>query len=217
MKHLIHTIRRSGLKGLIAGLILAVTVPGVALAASHPFTDVPDGLWYSDAVEWAYNNGITTGVSPTEFAPDENVTRAQNVTFAMRYHDNIAQPAFDALQAGIDANTGSIDGLLKVVGYATVLSDGTVVDARSSGVAGANVTLEVVSSYCFRDLGFDFTTADATPLYEGGAAQDVEAMVGLPGVAFGAGDCAGTDAVLEIATAEDSTYAPHGFTVVFYG
>lgn len=217
MKHLTPTLRRRSLKGLIAGLILTVTMSGVALAASHPFTDVPDGLWYSDAVDWAYANGITTGVSPTEFAPEENVTRAQNVTFAQRYHTNVAQPEFDALHAGVDANAAAIDGLLKVVGYATVLGDGTVVDARSSGVTGANVTHEVVSAYCFRDLGFDFATADATPLYVGGPAQDVEAMVGLPGVGFGAGDCAGTDAVLEIATVANGNYAPHGFTVVFYG
>ncbi|MBR4162357.1 MAG: S-layer homology domain-containing protein [Solobacterium sp.] len=49
-----------------------------------PFTDVPKGLSYSDAVLWAYEFGITTGTSPTTFSPDKTCTRAQTVTFLYR-------------------------------------------------------------------------------------------------------------------------------------
>ena len=49
------------------------------------FTDVEPGSWYHGPVEWAYENGITTGVSETEFAPGRNVIREQFVTFLHRY------------------------------------------------------------------------------------------------------------------------------------
>jgi hypothetical protein len=52
--------------------------------AENPFTDVPDGVWYADAVLWAVENGITNGVSADRFAPDEVCNRAQVVTFLHR-------------------------------------------------------------------------------------------------------------------------------------
>lgn len=49
------------------------------------FEDVPAGSWYHAPVEWALENGITTGVSETRFAPGRNVIREQFVTFLHRY------------------------------------------------------------------------------------------------------------------------------------
>ena len=48
------------------------------------FRDVPDGQYYTDAVDWMAENGITTGTSPTEYSPDDTVTRAQMITFVWR-------------------------------------------------------------------------------------------------------------------------------------
>lgn len=48
------------------------------------FTDVNDGAYYADAVAYAANNGITVGKSDTVFAPNDNVTRAEAVTFISR-------------------------------------------------------------------------------------------------------------------------------------
>ena len=50
----------------------------------NPFTDVPEGEYYSDAVLWAVANGITTGTSNTTFSPDATCTRGQIVTFLYR-------------------------------------------------------------------------------------------------------------------------------------
>ena len=50
-------------------------------SASNPFTDVAGNAWYAKAVLWAVENGITTGISDTMFAPDRTCTRAQIVTF----------------------------------------------------------------------------------------------------------------------------------------
>lgn len=49
------------------------------------FSDVTDGAYYSDAVIWAAENGITDGVGGNKFAPGETCTRAQIVTFLYRY------------------------------------------------------------------------------------------------------------------------------------
>jgi len=52
--------------------------------APAPFDDVPTGIFYSDAVAWLAESGITTGTSATEFSPDVWVTRAQMATFLWR-------------------------------------------------------------------------------------------------------------------------------------
>ena len=53
-------------------------------SAANPFTDVPAGAYYRDAVLWAVEKGITRGTSDTTFQPDLPCTRAQSVTFFYR-------------------------------------------------------------------------------------------------------------------------------------
>ena len=49
-----------------------------------PFTDVPVGSYYYDAVLWAVENGITMGTSDTTFSPNATCSRAQIVAFLWR-------------------------------------------------------------------------------------------------------------------------------------
>ena len=49
-----------------------------------PFTDVPAGSYYYDAVLWAVENGIAKGTSDTTFSPNMTCSRAQIVTFLWR-------------------------------------------------------------------------------------------------------------------------------------
>ena len=49
-----------------------------------PFTDVPVGSYYYDAVLWAVENGITKGSSETTFSPNMTCSRAQIVAFLWR-------------------------------------------------------------------------------------------------------------------------------------
>ena len=49
-----------------------------------PFTDVPAGSYYYDAVLWAVENGIAKGTSDTTFSPNMTCTRAQIVAFLWR-------------------------------------------------------------------------------------------------------------------------------------
>ena len=51
---------------------------------SEIFVDVAPDAWYKDAVQYAYDNGLMTGVSATEFAPEATTTRAMIVSILAR-------------------------------------------------------------------------------------------------------------------------------------
>ena len=54
----------------------------------NPFEDVQESDYFCKAVLWAYQNGITGGVTETSFAPKQTCTRAQIVTFLYAAHTN---------------------------------------------------------------------------------------------------------------------------------
>lgn len=56
-----------------------------AVNRSIPFADVDMGEYYANAVIWAQQNGIVNGISETEFAPNNNITREQIATIIFRY------------------------------------------------------------------------------------------------------------------------------------
>ena len=60
------------------------TFKAEAPVIDHPFTDIPEGSYYEDAVIWAVGKGVTGGTSATTFTPDGICTRAQAVTFLWR-------------------------------------------------------------------------------------------------------------------------------------
>ncbi len=51
---------------------------------AQSFIDTPEDKYYYDAVQWAFENGITTGTTKGTFSPDNACTRAQIVTFLWR-------------------------------------------------------------------------------------------------------------------------------------
>lgn len=51
----------------------------------NPFTDVPDGAYYTKPVLWAVAQGITGGTSETTFSPNRTCTRGQFATFLYRF------------------------------------------------------------------------------------------------------------------------------------
>ena len=55
------------------------------VAAANPFSDVPAGEWYTDAVIWAAANGIVVGCGDGTFQPDMAVTRAQAAVMLCGY------------------------------------------------------------------------------------------------------------------------------------
>ena len=55
-----------------------------AVSGGASFADVADNTYYTNAVIWAANSGVTSGTSATTFSPDAVCTRAQIVTFLYR-------------------------------------------------------------------------------------------------------------------------------------
>lgn len=56
-----------------------------AVEEETTFTDIPEGSFYDEAVAWAVANGITNGVSATQFAPAKALSRQEMVTMLYRY------------------------------------------------------------------------------------------------------------------------------------
>lgn len=96
-------------KAKLALVVAVVALAGTSVAyATHSFSDVEDDKWYTDAVAWAYDNGITTGKTPTTFNGDDGVTRYEAVTFQQRYEENVAAPARTVLADDISDNADAI-------------------------------------------------------------------------------------------------------------
>ena len=58
---------------------------GASYSGQNPFSDVPDGQYYSQAVGWAASNGIVSGTSASTFSPDSTITREQMASIFYRY------------------------------------------------------------------------------------------------------------------------------------
>ncbi len=58
----------------------------------NPFKDIEEDTYYSHAVLWAVEQGITTGKTKDKFAPEDLCTRGQIVTFLWRGRDPVPNP-----------------------------------------------------------------------------------------------------------------------------
>ena len=67
-----------------------------------PFDDVERGCWYTDAIWWAKLTGVVSGMSPSTFAPDDPITRAQLAVILYNYTQQFAP--------GSLTETGSLTG-----------------------------------------------------------------------------------------------------------
>ena len=72
----------AGLVGVLAACATLASISPVSGVAG--FGDVPEGRFYTEAVQWMVDNDITTGTSPTCFSPDDAVTRGQAAAFMWR-------------------------------------------------------------------------------------------------------------------------------------
>ena len=81
---------------------LGVAVPTQTAGATTTFSDVNPTAYYADAVTWAIDNDVTTGVGGGRFAPLAATTRAQAMTFLWRLS---GRPA--PVRVGTDQFTGT--------------------------------------------------------------------------------------------------------------
>ena len=71
---------------------------------ANPFTDVSESDWFYQAVLWAYETGVTSGISPTKFDPKGVTNRTQAVTFLWSY---LGKPGATASNSFTDVPAGA--------------------------------------------------------------------------------------------------------------
>ena len=90
-----------------------------ATDVSDLFIDIAPDAWYKDAVQYAYDNGLMTGISANEFAPEATTTRAiivsilarlENVTSAESAGFNDVNDEWYATAVNWAANVGVVNG-----------------------------------------------------------------------------------------------------------
>ena len=148
-----------------------VTVKG-SFAAEAPeqiFFDVPVNAYYYDAVKWAADKGITGGVSPTLFAPDQSCTRAQIVTFLWRA---AGSPAPKSMSTFVDVSADAYyakavawaveNGITGGTGNGKFSPDATCTRAQAvTFLYRANGAPAVVGSAVFSDVAANAYYANA--------------------------------------------------------
>lgn len=122
-----------------------------ATTNGNPYTDVPKDQWYYNAVQWAYENKITSGTSETTFEPNSEVTREQFARFMYNYAGN---PAVSGKLDFVDADQVSdwaYDAMVWANQNNIILgkkkSDGSVVlDPRGNATRAEAAT--ILMGYC---------------------------------------------------------------------
>lgn len=100
-------MKRKFVSILLAALMLLSVLPfGASAAQVSDFSDVKNGAWYYDAVEYATGNGLFSGTSTTTFEPGVTMDRGMFVTVTGRlaevpdtYGRNQSSPFTDLTQA----------------------------------------------------------------------------------------------------------------------
>ena len=118
------------------------------VTGENPFTDVPDGQWYTDAVLWAAENGITDGTSETTFSPNDALSREQMATFLYRFANFEAGEPIEVTgdlsgytdadlvaDYAVDAMTWAVgEGVISGIGNNTLAPDNTASRAQMATV-----------------------------------------------------------------------------------
>ena len=165
---------------------------------------------------------LVLAVSGTAIAFDPtkaNVKKIAKKQSNKRLKANVPGSHVNLADSATTADTASIG--LSPVAYARVDSTGNVIEADSRGVTDANVSLESTSAYCFRGLGFEFKTAQATADYGDPVSGGLTGSYVQVSKGDVWNDCAagGGGVQLEVAGSDvtvDETFEPVGFYIWFY-
>ena len=132
------------------------------------FSDVPNDSFYYEAVKWAVEKNITSGVGNNLFAPDQPCTRAQIVTFLWRAADS---PEPKAVSSFSDVSADSYyakavawaieNGITKGTGDTTFSPNAACTRAQAVTFLARVLNAKAESSAAFCDVPADSYYADA--------------------------------------------------------
>lgn len=100
----------------------------------NTFSDVPGGTWYTDAVTWAAENGVVSGIGGGCFAPNSNVTREQTAVILFNYAHSCGYDVGARADLSAFPDAGSVSGWAQDAlswANATGLINGTVYGGRT--------------------------------------------------------------------------------------
>ena len=124
---------------------------GPACDKSGLFSDVADGKWYTDAVNWAASNNIVSGMPDGTYAPDQALTREQMASILYRYaeYKGIDVSARADLSTFTDGTTVS-PWAQDVVQWAVAekLMSGNGTELQPKGTASRAQVATVLMNYC---------------------------------------------------------------------
>lgn len=102
--------------------------------APNTFMDVPDGAWYTDAVTWAAENGVVSGIGGSRFDPSGFVTREQTAEILYNYAHSKGYDVSARADLTAFPDAGSVSGWAEEAlswANAAGLINGTVRDGRT--------------------------------------------------------------------------------------
>ena len=105
-----------------------------ASKAPNTFVDVPDGAWYTDAVTWAAENGVVSGIGGSRFDPSGFVTREQTAEILYNYAHSKGYDVSARADLTAFPDAGSVSGWAeKALSWANAagLINGTVRDGQT--------------------------------------------------------------------------------------
>lgn len=102
--------------------------------APNTFVDVPDGAWYTDAVTWAAENGVVSGIGGSRFDPSGFVTREQTAEILYNYAHSKGYDVSARADLTAFPDAGSVSGWAEEAlswANAAGLINGTVCDGQT--------------------------------------------------------------------------------------
>lgn len=102
--------------------------------APNTFVDVPDGAWYTDAVTWAAENGVVSGIGGSRFDPSGFVTREQTAEILYNYAHSKGYDVSACADLTAFPDAGSVSGWAEEAlswANAAGLINGTVRDGQT--------------------------------------------------------------------------------------
>lgn len=102
--------------------------------APNTFVDVPDGAWYTDAVTWAAENGVVSGIGGSRFDPSGFVTREQTAEILYNYAHSKGYDVSARADLTAFPDAGSVSGWAEEAlswANAVGLINGTVRDGQT--------------------------------------------------------------------------------------
>lgn len=102
--------------------------------APNTFVDVPDGAWYTDAVTWAAENGVVSGIGGSRFDPSGFVTREQTAEILYNYTHSKGYDVSARADLTAFPDAGSVSGWAEEAlswANAAGLINGTVRDGQT--------------------------------------------------------------------------------------